>query len=55
MVMREICRAVVQAETPTGGSEAIGIDLGLADLAVLSTGERITCTNSALDWVTATK
>lgn len=35
------CRVVVPVETLTGGNEAVGIDLGLADLAILSTGEKI--------------
>jgi putative transposase len=35
------CRVVVPVETLTGGNDAVGIDLGLADLAILSTGEKI--------------
>jgi putative transposase len=35
------CRVVVPAETLTGGSDAVGVDLGLADLATLSTGEKV--------------
>jgi putative transposase len=35
------CRIVVPVETLTGGDDAVGIDLGLADLAILSTGEKI--------------
>ena len=34
------CRVVVSVETLTGGGD-VGIDLGLKDLAVLSTGEKI--------------
>jgi putative transposase len=35
------CRVVAVTNTLTGGNEAVGIDLGLTDLAILSTGEKI--------------
>lgn len=35
------CRVMDVTDTLTGGNDAVGIDLGLTDLAILSTGEKI--------------